>query len=107
MKTFVILLASIVALSSCAPRADYETIDEDVKGLILSVKKDHRDKHIALGDTVIIENTILSWSYHSRRKVFSLYKGQALPESTKTMHVSENDTFSTFTFYLLARKIDE
>lgn len=107
MKTFVILLASIVALSSCATRADYETIDEDVKGLILSIKKDHTDEYIALGDTVIIENTILSSSYVPRRKVFSLYKGQALPESTTTMHVSENDTFSTFTFYLLARKIDE
>lgn len=104
MKNFIIFLAAIVALSSCSSNITYEDIDT---GRILYVKKNHKDRYINVGDTIIMEVTLLPTSYYRRTSIFGLYKGQALPESVEHDYTSGSDTLQMYTYYTLARKIGE
>ena len=104
MKNFIIFLAACVALSSCSSNITYENIDTR---RIMYVKKNHKDRYINVGDTIIMEVTVLPTSYHRRKSIFGLYNGQALPEPVKHDYTSGSDTLQMYTYYTLARQIGE
>jgi len=104
MKNFIILLATTIVLSSCSSNITYEDIDT---GRIMYVKKNHKDRYINVGDTIIMEVTVLPTSYYRRTSIFGLYKGQAIPEPVEHDYTSGSDTLQMYTYYTLARKIGE